>query len=81
MSIQPVIESSTNIKFIPMVYEYPELFSQMRPSMVSPWCNNWTDVFDFTAGKKAETGEPNFFCVGDLDREFIRPLEDAVSLV
>jgi len=23
---EPVVESSTNIKFIPMVYEYPELF-------------------------------------------------------
>jgi len=70
----PVVESCSNIKFIPMVYGYTELFSQMRPAMVSPWCNNWTDVFDFTPHKKSATGEPNYFLVGDLVPDFIRPL-------
>ena len=78
---QPVVESSTNIKFIPMVYEYPELFSQMLPSRVSPWCNNWTDVFDFTPHQKAETGELNYYISPDLQPDFIRPLSQAKSLM
>jgi len=60
-----------------MVYEYPELFHQMYPCRISPWCNNWSDVFDFTPHKKSETGEPNYFINGDLDYDFVMPLRKA----
>jgi len=53
----------------------------MLHSMVSPWCNNWTDVFDFTPHKTAATGEPNYFVVGDLQPNFIRGLQQAKSLM
>ena len=76
-----MVEASTNIKFIPMVYEYSELFSHMLPSKLSPWCNLWTDVFDFTPHKTSPTGEPNYFFEGALQPNFIRPLDQAKSLM
>ena len=76
-----MIESSTNIKFLPMTYEYPELFSHMFPSRVSPWCNNWSNVFDFTPHKKAASGEPNFTLSFDLDPQFVRPLWQGKAIV
>ena len=78
---QPVIEASTNIKFVPMVYSYPELFTHMRSAMVSPWTNSWTAIFDFTPHKVSTSGEPNFFCEGELTHDFIRPLWQARSLI
>lgn len=74
---EPVVESCTNIKFLSMTYGYRELFSQMRPSMVSPWTNNWFDIYDFTPHKRADDGSPNFYCVPQIDRQFMRPLEEA----
>ena len=57
-----------------MVYDYPELWEQMHASMLSPCCNNWSDVFDFTPHKNAATGEPNYFISGDLEPELVKPL-------
>ena len=73
-----MVESSTNFKFLPMTYAYDELFEHMMPSRISPWTNNWTEVFDFTPQKRAENGEPNYFIAGEellYDGDFIRPLE------
>ena len=79
---EPVVESSTNIKFLPMTYGYDKLFSHMCLSKISPWTNNWTDVFDFTPGKKSATGEPNFYIAGDpLVYDFVRPLEHAKEII
>ena len=66
---------------MPMTYAYDELFEHMRPSTVSPWTNNWFDVYDFTPHKTAPTGEPNFFLAGDLVPEFMVPLEKAKLLI
>ena len=79
---QPVVESCTNIKFLPMTYAYKELFSQMRPCMVSPWTNNWNDIFDFTPHKKSpDASVPNFYCVSSLETDFIKPLEQVKELI
>ena len=64
-----------------MVYAYPELFAQMLPSTISPWCNNWTDIFDFTPHKTAESGAPNFSISGELKPNFILPLTKASRLM
>ena len=70
-----MVESSTNIKFLPQTYAYDELFEHFMGANISPWTNLWTDVFDFTPHKKSETGEPNFFTTSNLEKGFIRPLE------
>lgn len=64
-----------------MAYSYKELFSQMRPSMVSPWTNNWFDIYDFTPHKRADEGTPNFYCVPDVEPNFMRPLEEAKEII
>ena len=65
-----------------MTYAYKELFSQMRPCMVSPWTNNWNDIFDFTPHKKSpDASVPNFYCVSSLETDFIKPLEQVKELI
>ena len=79
--LQPVVESSTNIKFLPQTYAYDELFEHFMGANISPWTNLWTDVFDFTPHKKSETGEPNFFTTSNLEKGFIRPLEQTKQII
>ena len=77
-----MIESSTEIKFLPMTYAYDELFTHMMNSNTSPWTNNWTEVFDFTPHKKAASGEPNYHISGEeLLPNFIRPLAHAKEII
>ena len=65
---------------MPQTHSYAELFSHMRSAQISPWTNNWVEVFDFTPHKKASTGEPNFEIVSDQVMDFIRPVEQAKKL-
>ena len=78
---QPVIESCTNIGFLPMTYGYEELWQHMHPSTVSPWTNNWIEVYDFTPHKKAATGEPNYYINSEIDPSFIKPLKLAKEVM
>ena len=65
-----------------MTYAYDEVFSHMMQCKISPWTNNWTDVFDFTPQKKSPTGEPNWFTEADpLVENFMRPLEHAKEIM
>jgi hypothetical protein len=50
--------------------------------MVSPWTNNWNDIFDFTPHKKSpDASVPNFYCVPSLETDFIKPLEQVKELI
>ena len=79
--LQPVVESSTNIKFLPQTYAYDELFAGFMGARISPWTNLWTDVFDFTPHKKSADGEPNFYTVSNLEKDFVRPLEKTKQII
>ena len=71
---EPVVEACSNIEFSTMTYWYEELLSQLQAVSVSPWCNKWNEVFDFTAHKTASTGEPNWFIDPEL-KELMPNLE------
>ena len=65
-----------------MTYAYDEVFTHMMHCNISPWTNNWTEIFDFTPQKKAATGEPNYYISGEeLDYDFIRPLAHAKEIM
>ena len=52
----------------------------MQKSNLSPWTNNWVEVFDFTPNKKAGSGEPNFTIKGSITSDLILPLKKAQTL-
>ncbi|XP_077978163.1 protein XRP2-like [Glandiceps talaboti] len=45
---QPIIESSTGMKFGCFQYYYPELLEQYKKSDLSIYNNNWSTIHDFT---------------------------------
>jgi protein XRP2 len=45
---QPIIESSTRMRFSCFQYHYPQLEEQFRQSGLSIFNNNWSNVHDFT---------------------------------
>ncbi|XP_071851047.1 protein XRP2-like [Apostichopus japonicus] len=45
---QPIIESSTKIRFGCFQYSYPELRDQFSKSGLSGYNNNWSNIHDFT---------------------------------
>ena len=53
----------------------------MHSSKISPWCNAWSDIYDFTPNKVAASGEPNFFCSQEIEPSFCRNLEEAKKLL
>ena len=70
------MEVSTNVKFVPMTYNYAELLSQMKIAELSPWDNLWNDAIDLTT-KRASMSRK--FSVADIQQtiqwNFIPPLE------
>ncbi|KAK6169351.1 hypothetical protein SNE40_020422 [Patella caerulea] len=53
---QPIIESSTGMKFGCLQYNYPELKDQFKAAGLSIYNNNWSNIHDFTP----VPGENNF---------------------
>ncbi|XP_033638770.1 protein XRP2-like isoform X1 [Asterias rubens] len=47
-SSQPIIETSTKIRFGCFQYHYPELADQFAKSNLSPYCNTWDTIHDFS---------------------------------
>lgn len=45
---QPIIESSTGVKFACFQYYYPELAFQFKDAGLSIFNNNWSNIHDFT---------------------------------
>lgn len=66
---EPVIESSSNIKFHPFNHFYPRLSEHLFNANLSPWNNNWSDVFDFTPA-----GGKHYSLVDDIDEDFVMPV-------
>lgn len=62
----PILESSSNIKYYCANYVYPELLHQMDKCKMSIWNNAWSDQFDFTPGQKS-----NFELVDSDSSNFI----------
>ena len=54
---EPVLESSSDIKYYCINYSYPELSDQMIESGLSIWNNQWYKQFDFTPNKKQSNFE------------------------
>ena len=48
VNTQPIIESSTRVRFGCFQYWYPDLEEQMKKAEVTPWNNNWWNVHDFS---------------------------------
>lgn len=48
VATQPIIESSTHVKFGCLTASYPELPEQFSAAGLSPWNNNWFHVHDFS---------------------------------
>lgn len=48
----PILESSSNIKYWWANFTYPELKFQMEQWNISYWNNTWSDQFDFTENKR-----------------------------
>lgn len=53
---QPIIESSTNMKFACLTVSYAQLPEQLKNSRISVFNNNWNNIHDFTP----VSGERNF---------------------
>ncbi|CAH1785725.1 unnamed protein product [Owenia fusiformis] len=45
---QPIIESSTGMKFASFQFSYPQLEDQFKSSQISIYNNNWSSIHDFT---------------------------------
>ncbi|CAB4006920.1 XRP2, partial [Paramuricea clavata] len=52
---QPIIESSTGMKFACFQYNYPELEGQFDAAGLSVYNNNWSNIHDFTPAADVET--------------------------
>ncbi|XP_028392552.1 protein XRP2-like [Dendronephthya gigantea] len=52
---QPIIESSTGMKFACFQYNYPELEDQFDAAGLSLYNNNWSSIHDFTPAADVET--------------------------
>ncbi|CAF1110038.1 unnamed protein product [Rotaria magnacalcarata] len=46
---QPIIESSHNIKFGCLTFNYDKLSEQYKSAGISPWNNTWGNIHDFTS--------------------------------
>ncbi|CAM4935329.1 unnamed protein product [Rotaria socialis] len=46
---QPIIESSHNIKFGCLTFNYDKLSEQYKSADISPWNNTWGNIHDFTS--------------------------------
>lgn len=64
----PILESSSNIKYYCANFVYPELKSHMASCNISIWNNTWSDQFDFTPNKD---GGPNFKFIDEDGDGFI----------
>ena len=71
---EPVVEACSKIEFSVTTYWYEELLDQLQKAGVSPWCNKWNEVFDFTAHKQAADGSPNWELDTGLNWDMIAPL-------
>ena len=54
----PILESSSNIKYYWCNYVYPELKEHMKNAKISIWNNTWSDQFDFTVSR----GKSKIYC-------------------
>ena len=48
VNTQPIIESSTRLRFGCFQYWYSDLDNQMRKAEVTPWNNHWWNIHDFS---------------------------------
>ncbi|KAG8452147.1 hypothetical protein GDO86_004079 [Hymenochirus boettgeri] len=76
-STQPIIESSTSVKFGCFQYYYPELASQFKDAGLSIFNNTWSSIHDFTP----LTGETNWSLLSpDSAIQDFLPLPDEEEL-
>ena len=54
---QPIIESSTRIKFGCFQFYYEALPSQLKSANLSPFLNYWSNIYDFSPN--SDTSNPN----------------------
>ncbi|CAH2223410.1 XRP2 [Pelobates cultripes] len=74
---QPIIESSTGIKFGCFQYYYPELASQFKDAGLSIFNNTWSNIHDFTP----VSGETNWSLLpSDCAVQNFVPLPDVEEL-
>jgi len=59
-----------------MTYWYEELLSQMKLASVSPWTNKRNAVFDFTAHRTADNGDPNWGIESQLNWSGMAPMAE-----
>lgn len=59
----PIIESSSNIKFSSFNFTYQDLAWQIKQANLSPWNNNWTEIYDFTP---SSDGKLNYSLVDEF---------------
>jgi len=67
----PIIESSSGIKFIPFNYGYALLKQQMAAASLNLWNNNWSEIYDFTP-----SGSLNYSLPVDSGNNFIPTFEE-----
>ena len=70
----PILESSSNIKYWWNNFSYPELQEQMDKWKISIWNNTWTDQYDFTAN----SNKTNFQLIDEEAENFIESF-DAIT--
>uniref|UniRef100_T1IP16 Protein XRP2 n=1 Tax=Strigamia maritima TaxID=126957 RepID=T1IP16_STRMM len=71
VTTQPIIESSSAVKFACFSFNYPQLENHFRNAGLSEFNNNWNDVHDFTPIE----GETNWgFISNDNSAEYTFPL-------
>ena len=73
------MEMSTNVKFVPMTYNYAELLSQMKIAELSPWDNLWHGTNDLTTKRTSMSRKFSVASAADIQQtiqwNFIPPLE------
>lgn len=70
-STRPVIESSSDMRFscFDSAHEYEQLAQQMSSAHLSPFCNYWSSVYDFTP--KSSSSNWSFLSSGDAQGEAV----------
>jgi len=68
----PIIESSSNIKFLPFNFGYTMLKQQMAAASLNLWNNNWSEIYDFTPAPNSL----NYSLPIDSGNDFIPTFEE-----
>ena len=72
----PIIESCSEVHFVPMTYSYNELLSQMQRAELSPWQNQWNDcIVKIMRQSLVGQAKANWDILPELQWNFVPPLE------